>query len=71
MSNKTINEFVKEMKEQFGDGIEMQVIAPDGSIFRQTPGWLSDEQLAKQEKLLKSKLTGNGIDRNSYGYSKK
>lgn len=62
MSNKTINQFVKEMKEQFGENIEMKITAPDGSVFRQTKGWLTDEQLSRSEKLLKLKSNGN-----SYG----
>jgi hypothetical protein len=71
MCKKTINEFVKEMKEQFGSDIEMKVIAPDGSVYRQTPGYLTDEQLAKSEKLLKSKCSGNGKEWKRNDYSKK
>jgi hypothetical protein len=71
MTKKTINEFVKEMKEQFGKDIEMKITAPDGSVYRQTPGYLTDEQLAKSEKLLKSKFSGNGKEWKKNGYSKK
>jgi phosphoribosylformimino-5-aminoimidazole carboxamide ribonucleotide (ProFAR) isomerase len=63
---KTINEFVKEMKEQFGNDIEMKVTAPDGTVFKQTTGWLTDEQLAKSEKERKAKLAREDARKNGY-----
>jgi len=52
-SEKTIKEFIKEMKDAFGDGIEsMQVRDLQGNIIKQTNNWMDEAQFIKAEKML-------------------
>lgn len=55
-SEKTIKEFIKEMKDAFGDGIEsMQVKDLQGNIIKQTNNWMDEAQFIKAEKMLKAR----------------
>ncbi len=66
---KSINEFVKEMREVFGDDqLEICVWGPDGKIFSQTKNWLTDEQLIKREKIAKLKSQKVKDQTNGSGY---
>lgn len=55
-SEKTIKEFIKEMKDAFGDGIEsMQVKDLQGNIIKQTNNWMDEAQFIKAEKMLRAR----------------
>lgn len=55
-SEKTIKEFIKEMKDAFGDGIEsMQVKDLQGNIIKQTDNWMDEAQFIKAEKMLRAR----------------
>jgi len=53
---KTIKEFIKDMRDAFGDGIEsMQVKDAAGNIIKQTNNWMDEAQFIKAEKMLRAR----------------
>jgi hypothetical protein len=55
-SEKTIKEFIKEMRDAFGDGIEaMQVKDLQGNIIKQTDNWMDEAQFIKAQKMLRAR----------------
>ncbi len=52
MAEKTIQEWITEMKVAFGDGIHsMQVLDAHGNVFKQTDNWVDQEIFLKAERL--------------------
>jgi hypothetical protein len=71
MIEKTIKEFVSEMKSEFGNGIAIKVTGPDGKVFKQTDNWIEEELFIKQEKLMRLKLANESKANNGYRYKTK
>jgi hypothetical protein len=56
IQEKTIKEFIKEMRDAFGDGIAaMQVKDQQGNIIKQTDNWMDEAQIIKAEKMLRAR----------------
>lgn len=54
MPEKSIKQFIGEMKEAFGDGIHsMQVLDAHGVVIKQTDNWIDEVTFLKMEKLRK------------------
>jgi hypothetical protein len=72
MIEKTIKEFVKEMREVFGDDqLEVCVWGPDGQVLTKTKNWVDEELFIKQEKLMRLKLANESKANNGYRYKTK
>lgn len=56
MQEKSIKQFIGEMKLAFGDGIHsMQVKDAEGNVIKQTDNWIDEVTFLKMEKLRRTK----------------
>ena len=51
MQEKSIKQFIGEMKQAFGDGIHsMQVKDAQGNVLKQTDNWIDEDIFLKMER---------------------
>lgn len=71
VTDKTVNQFTKEMIEAFGlENLSIRLTDVDGNLIKQTDNWIDEAEFIKREKQYRARENAQNTSRGSNGYKR-
>lgn len=71
MTNKTTNQFTKEMIEAFGiENLAIRLSTIEGELIKQTDNWIDEAEFIRKEKQYKARESNQFNQKGSYGHNR-